>query len=798
MCSIRSIYLLDESGTVLLSRHYSTVERRVKRKHACLKSTTAGNVETPANSGNGRFLPYERIRIPPDDIFSDIFRYDYLTHFRHGSSKDYPIISLGLRGQMTGGPSDSDPHARHCVLWPLITIHCHNAFLVAIPEVDGFLVPRLEKDRPSAAQLPCVTATLKLLEDLAPFVSRISDSSSGSISTESLATFQCQLCSIMPFGTPIETDMHTVGQVNLAGSERHRRSAFGTLSVGGRNVFSASASQYEAKYFQKRPAWKPEVRSKRGQKLRLRVVEYVSAMIYGHDQDVDAEDVCETRGVVECDSQLNDVPEVSLSLSCGGNAWLQRETHVDEMQGKNNTDESIEGIDEVPHASSTNQERKLKTRLTGGSNICYDARPPEIVLVHTCALPPTSLASPKIIFSPPLGSFELAHYSFGQSKVSARPSSSGETQEKRRPGSLHTLQTMPVRGLYQVEPVNGSLDRHDKAFVHSTHAPGIVNGQAPIGNFEDATVLKVRIHLRWGIPIKLLAAKGKTTVKEFSVSLPFSGYGKIMSHKLDASTGTFHIIHKSGTSSLNGSRTYSCVVWHPGSKFKEEGADAILSGIITISKLPPLPPTPPAPLCAAPALTSGLCTGNRSTVPLSNQAEALEAQQREKDSWFSEGPTTESNVGKSNDIEGGNLCNTHDLRSDPVLQRKEPEEAWVSWAEFAADDLDMSEVYGGASKNISAVEKRTKKGAKDTVIDPMCVGQNCYAAVSFRIDGFTISGMHVDQSAIAIQPSTSATVSTGLELCSDTYLIWNKYGNARCAIQPERASAQNVYSEHWR
>ena len=97
-------------------------------------------------------------------------------------------------------------------------------------------------------------------------------------------------------------------------------------------------------------------------------------------------------------------------------------------------------------------------------------------------------------------------------------------------------------------------------------------------------------------------------------------------------------------------------------------------------------------------------------------------------------------------------------QAEPVLQRKQPREAWASWAEFAADDLDLSEIHGGNGMQTRA----QRSGGDPALLDPMCVGQNCYAKVVFRIDGFTMSGMHIDQSAIAIQPSTSASVSTGV------------------------------------
>ena len=97
-------------------------------------------------------------------------------------------------------------------------------------------------------------------------------------------------------------------------------------------------------------------------------------------------------------------------------------------------------------------------------------------------------------------------------------------------------------------------------------------------------------------------------------------------------------------------------------------------------------------------------------------------------------------------------------------------------------------------RNKQKVQRREKAG----VIDPMCVGQNCYAEISFCIDGFTMSGMHVDESAIAIQPGTNASVTAGVELHSDRYLIWNRYGTVRWAIQPPQSAVSKTVTRAWR
>ena len=87
MCSIRGLWLLDKSGEVLLSRKFSTVERRVRLRH----ETRDGE------NKNRKYLSYDEIAVPDNKEFSTLFKEDYLKHFHHSFSPEYPIFGLTRR-----------------------------------------------------------------------------------------------------------------------------------------------------------------------------------------------------------------------------------------------------------------------------------------------------------------------------------------------------------------------------------------------------------------------------------------------------------------------------------------------------------------------------------------------------------------------------------------------------------------------------------------------------------------------------------------------------------------------------
>lgn len=265
MCSIRALWLIDEDGQVLLSRRFATVERRVRLRHRAAKAE--------------QHLQYEKLAVPADTVVSRMFRDDFLSSYRHGDRADYPIMRLC-------SPSGGSPDLRECqhVLWPFLCLHENSTFLAVVPEVDQFLTTASEASTPKAVQLPSVTAAIALLRELASFTRPLR----GNRSPDVLSEFQSQLCSVMPFGTPVQTSLAIV-------QEEHRAPL-------------ASAEAYP----QKRPAWKPRVQTRSRQTVSLRLCETIHAMLYGRDDVVDAWQV---NGTIDCDAQLSGVSEVTVPLT---------------------------------------------------------------------------------------------------------------------------------------------------------------------------------------------------------------------------------------------------------------------------------------------------------------------------------------------------------------------------------------------------------------------------------------------------------------------------------------------------
>jgi hypothetical protein len=276
---VRGLWLLDKEGNVLLSRRFSTVERRVRLRHeAPLLLEPEGE---PEGRAANKYFFYDEIAVPHDEEFSKIFKDDFLDHFHHNSSPEYPIFGLQRR---QGSDASSSESMSDLVLWPTVILHRLDIFLVLLPEVDGFPIARVPEERPRAIQLPCVTASFAMLESLVSFVSPCAPQ----FANDKLAILQCQISSMMPFGTPIETDVRVINEIHAKG-------------------FADSETNV-----QKRPAWKPYILLNSKQKLRLHVREEVRAMQYGR---VGIDDVWKLRGTITCDAQLNGVPRVSLPLN---------------------------------------------------------------------------------------------------------------------------------------------------------------------------------------------------------------------------------------------------------------------------------------------------------------------------------------------------------------------------------------------------------------------------------------------------------------------------------------------------
>jgi hypothetical protein len=347
MCSIRGLWLLDKSGEVLLSRKFSTVERRVRLRH----ETRDGK------NNNKKYLSYDEIAVPDNKEFSTMFKEDYLKHFHHSFSPEYPIFGLTRRpstendtatndntvinGRNNSNNSNNNNNNRQSnsgttllVLWPIVVLHRLNVFLVVLPEVDGFPIARLPKDRPRAIQLPCVTSSFAFLEALVYVIKPCAPK----FGSDKLAIVQCQISSMIPFGTPLETDAHVINELHARGFKESETS------------------------IQKRPAWKPYILQNNAQKLKLHVREEIQCTQYGRKG---VEDVWTLSGIITCAATLNGVPRVSLPLS--------------------------------------------------NANTLTD------MLVDNCALPPAEIDSKLIIFTPPNHLIELCRYNFTLPKSTKLP-----------------------------------------------------------------------------------------------------------------------------------------------------------------------------------------------------------------------------------------------------------------------------------------------------------------------------------------------------------------------------------------
>ena len=63
---------------------------------------------------------------------------------------------------------------------------------------------------------------------------------------------------------------------------------------------------------------------------------------------------------------------------------------------------------------------------------------------------------------------------------------------------------------------------------------------------------------------------------------------------------------------------------------------------------------------------------------------------------------------------------------------------------------------------------------------------SCYAEINFKIAGYSLSGTHVNRHGVSVQPSTSATINTTVELSSGKYIVWNRFGDSRHVSLPKR------------
>ena len=616
--------MVNEQGQVLLSRRYATVERRVQRRHRYAEKQVCSRRadekdDLQAGLSEVRFLPYASIAVPSDDIFSETFRNDFLNRFRHGYDPNYPIIAL--RGHKKSHDV-ANQESGAILLWPLIAVHRSGLFLVALPEVDGFLYPKDRNASTAAAvQLPCTTAALEFLEQLYPKVDKIAPH----FCETGLADINCYLCSVIPFGVPIQS----IAQKTPRRNQRSR-----------------------GQYTQKRPAWKPEILENSSQFLQISVEEVIDCMVYGKPN---INDVNIIRGALKCSSSLNGVPEVSLLL------------------------DSPSALDSVT--------------------------------LHSCAYPPGGIASKNIIFSPPLGDFQLAQYVVSEKE--------GEGAENR--------ESILIYGRLRVEQIS-------------------------------ATRMDVQLYIRWNVQLP-----AEARVREFNVRIPVRGNRLISHHNLTVTTGSVAIRDRGKAQDI---------VWIPGKKLMRNETDAMLSGTIDVQPLPYYGQPEHEPLLAAPALMCGMNSGDRSLFSL-----------RPTDLKCCASPLHQKATSLPKATGENRRAEEKEFDLEPTLQPRFPAESFSSWNDYALDDLSGSEL-GGTSKskkNSIPVHKR----------DPLLMHVQVYAAISFNIDGFSKSGMTVDRNAIAIQPSTNATVRSSQNLRSGTYLIWNCIGEARSAVSSPLSCAGN-------
>eukprot|EP00947_MAST-08B_sp_MAST-8B-sp1_P001634 g1634.t1 len=288
MCSLRALFLLREDGSLLLSRRFSTVERRVRLCHEAAEAAFAAGSSSSSSSsslGSGpgaqsqsplRPLPYRVAAMPSDDVFLALFRSEYLDNFDHGSTPEKPVTELSMA-------------AVEAVLWPVAIVHVQTLglFLVAIPAVDG-APPTVDPAlRAKAVQLPCVTATYCLLEQLEDFLSPYAPT----FSAAHLAELQWYLSSVLPFGTPVESNSDLIKEIHHRG-------------------FSASDTFPPPS---KRPSWKAYIQRRTRQRIDLHIREHVRVMQYGRKSEL--ADVVEASGTIVCKADLAGVPDVSLILS---------------------------------------------------------------------------------------------------------------------------------------------------------------------------------------------------------------------------------------------------------------------------------------------------------------------------------------------------------------------------------------------------------------------------------------------------------------------------------------------------
>eukprot|EP00299_Pterocystis_sp_00344_P017612 c8823_g1_i3.p1 GENE.c8823_g1_i3~~c8823_g1_i3.p1 ORF type:complete len:297 (-),score=64.61 c8823_g1_i3:518-1408(-) len=172
MTSIRAVWVLNRSGTVIFSRRFPTVERRVK------------NCEW--------YVP-----LPSDAEISRLFEQEIISNRDNERPESYPVTCLD-KGR----------------LWPFALVKRHEVYFLAIPGLDSeqCKVPQYFSTELFIA-MPCITATFSLLEDLTDFVTPAIAKAEATL----LSEFQSHLSGALPFGTPVETDFTNLRRFQKTG-----------------------------------------------------------------------------------------------------------------------------------------------------------------------------------------------------------------------------------------------------------------------------------------------------------------------------------------------------------------------------------------------------------------------------------------------------------------------------------------------------------------------------------------------------------------------------------------------------
>jgi AP-5 complex subunit mu-1 len=241
---LRGFWIIsDVTGELLYARRYLTVEKRVSR--------TKSYVKLPSDTELANAV-FEKLKNPQQ-------------------TENHSLI-LSLNGNS---------------IWPVIFIYKPVGIIqVAIPMIEAVQRTESTKDVPihelPLFNLPFVTATVTLLNDLAPLI----EAHSGKYSPQTLKQLNSPLSIIMPFGKPLDTILSNMHQ---------------TLTV----PFSNAGEDLQFK----RPGWVPYLYKGGKQSMEFHVQELIRAIQYDRDK---APNTIQIQGTIHCKICLEGFPEVTV------------------------------------------------------------------------------------------------------------------------------------------------------------------------------------------------------------------------------------------------------------------------------------------------------------------------------------------------------------------------------------------------------------------------------------------------------------------------------------------------------